>query len=566
MFVLNSDVQLGDVMIPEIDYYANVNFNVFYGYGIWKQPCDGSQNSEAKQCWFTLFFAAGARQLFPCFDEPRAKAIFDMRVARTEGWTTLFNTPVLYSEPVPDMDGWIWDVFATTPLMSTYTMALAIMDFASVPAAGNMTVWAQEPYVQKGFADYAAEVGPQCVKATERLYNVPYTLPKMDMVHVNNFGGAMENWGLITYEFDYLLYDPSLPDPDNDRKYDVLETIAHELSHQWYGNLVTCAWWDQLWLNEGFATYVSIVVSNIVDPEIHAWDRFVAQQMLYIMKVDSRKNAWALSDPITSIDDVDRKLGYISYYKGGAIIRMMESFLGIDTFNRAMTNYLNQLSYSVSEEEDLFLQLEAAGLEDGVWPQDGLEDLTEVMKTWTQQPGLPLVNVSRMADNQLRLSQTWYQNSDVTSNERIWSIPITWVNLAQDNIDWEDTTPDLWLNDVVREVTIDADQSKVIPILNKKAVGYYRIIYDVEIWSEIATILKTDHKSIHPYNRAQIICDIAHMSSHGHLDLNIADDVMEYFADNEQDFVAIRAYSECVSGAGKKKREKKFRRNKKHYQ
>ena len=345
----------------------------------------------------------------------------------------------------------------------------------------------------------------------------------------------------------------------------MLETVAHELAHQWYGNLVTCAWWDQLWLNEGFATYVSIVVSNIVDPEIHAWDRFVAQQMLYIMKVDSRKNAWALSDPITSIDDVDRKLGYISYYKGGAIIRMMESFLGIDTFNRAMTNYLNQLSYSVSEEEDLFLQLEAAGLEDGVWPQDGLEDLTEVMKTWTQQPGLPLVNVSRMADNQLRLSQTWYQNSDVTSNERIWSIPITWVNLAQDNIDWEDTTPDLWLNDVVREVTIDADQSKVIPILNKKAVGYYRIIYDVEIWSEIATILKTDHKSIHPYNRAQIICDIAHMSSHGHLDLNIADDVMEYFADNEQDFVAIRAYSECVSGAGKK-REKNFKRNNKHYQ
>ena len=98
----------------------------------------------------------------------------------------------------------------------------------------------------------------------------------------------MENWGLITYEFDYLLYDPSLPDPDNDRKYDVLETIAHELSQQWYGNLVTCAWWDQLWLNEGFANYVSIVVSNIVDPVIHAWDRFVAQQMLYIMKVDSR--------------------------------------------------------------------------------------------------------------------------------------------------------------------------------------------------------------------------------------------------------------------------------------
>ena len=457
MFVLNSGVQLGDFMIPEIDYFANVNFNVFSGYGIWKQPCDGSQDTGAKHCWFTQFESAGARQLFPGFDEPRAKATFDVRVARTEGWTTLFNTPLLYSEPVSGMDGWVWDVFATTPRMSTYTMALAIMDFASVPAAGNMTVWAQEPYVQNGFANYAAEVGPQCIQTTERLYNVPYTLPKMDMVHVNNFGGAMENWGLILYEFDYMLYDPSLPDPDNDRKYDVLETIAHELAHQWYGNLVTMAWWDQLWLNEGFATYVSIVVSNMVDPEIHAWDRFVAQQMFYVMKLDSRQSAWALSDPITSIDDINRKFGLISYYKGGSFVRMIESFLGMDTFNKGLSNYLNQMSFSASEEEDLFIQLEAAGLEDGVWPQNNVEDLTEAMKTWTQQAGLPLVNVSRMADNQLRISQTWYQNKDVTSNERIWSIPITIVNIADGGADaaWDDTTPDVWLTDVTTEVFSD---------------------------------------------------------------------------------------------------------------
>ena len=193
----------------------------------------------------------GARQLLPCFDEPRAKASFDVRVARTEGWSTLFNTPLLSSEPHPDREGWVWDVFETTPVMSTYTLALAIQDFASKPSAsGNMTLWAQEPYIsvspdsqtesqslkpesQNGFADYPAEIGPQCVSTLESLLGVPYSLNKMDMVHVNSFGGAMENWGLILYEFDYLLYDPSLPDPDFDRKYDVLETVAHELVHQW---------------------------------------------------------------------------------------------------------------------------------------------------------------------------------------------------------------------------------------------------------------------------------------------------------------------------------------------
>merc|ERR1719347_513006 len=124
---------------------------------------------------------------------------------------------------------------------------------------------------------------------------------------------------------------------------------------------------------------------------------------------------------------------------------MIESFLGTETFNKGLTNYLTAMSYSASVEEDLFIQLEAAGLEDGVWPQEGVEDLTEAMKTWTQQAGLPLVNVSRMTDNQIRLSQTWYRNTDVTSNERVWSIPITMVNIAQGgaDADWDDTTPDV---------------------------------------------------------------------------------------------------------------------------
>ena len=347
------------------------------------------------------------------------------------------------------MQGWVWDVFETTPIMSTYMIALAIQDFAAVPAANNMTIWAMSAHVEAGYADYAAQVGPQCVAATEQLYNVPYSLSKMDMMHVNNFGGAMENWGLILYEFDYLLYDSSLPDPDNDRKYDVLETIAHELAHQWFGNLVTMAWWDQLWLNEGFATYVSIRVADMVDPDIRAWDRFVANQMFYVMMRDSRANTWALSDPVTSIDDIDRKFGLISYYKGGSVIRMMESFLGLDTFNKGLEMYLKDQAYSTSIEEDLFIHLEAAALEDGVWPQDGVEDLTSVMKTWTQQPGLPVINVTRESETELRLSQGWYQNTEITSNERLWSIPVTMADLgsAVDN-NWEDTSPHLWLTDV----------------------------------------------------------------------------------------------------------------------
>ena len=224
-----------------------------------------------------------------------------------------------------------------------------------------------------------------------------------------------------------------------------------------------------MWLNEGFATYVSHVVADIVDPSIRTWDRFVANKLFHVMKIDSRPSSWALSNPVSSSWDIDRKFGLISYYKGGSIIRMMESFLGVETLNKALHTYLVDLSFQNSVEEDLFLHIEAAGLEDGVWPQDGVEDFTSVMKTWTQQAGLPLVNVTRKSEDRLELAQSWYRNSGSSSTDQTWSIPLTWTNLASPTTtDWDNTTPDLWLVDTSAEVTLDPGY---IPLLNKKAVG-----------------------------------------------------------------------------------------------
>ena len=137
----------------------------------------------------------------------------------------------------------------------------------------------------------------------------------------------------------------------------VAVVVAHELAHQWFGNLVTMDWWDQLWLNEGFATYVSHVIVQEVEPNIHSWERFVAERMMYVMKRDSRPSSWALSGPVTDTEDFDRKFGLISYYKGGAVIRMVESFLGVETLNKALTSYLKDMSYSSAVEEDLFIQV-----------------------------------------------------------------------------------------------------------------------------------------------------------------------------------------------------------------
>ena len=494
---LNSLIQPGDQIRLDIDFEGNVTPT--WDYGLWKQPC---RAGEEKQCWFTQGEHAGARMYFPCLDEPRAKAVFDVKIARTEGWSTLFNTRLLATEPLPDREGWVLDTFETTPRMSTYLIALAITDFSSKGAASgtNVTIWAEEEYVEAGFADYAAVVGPQCIEATENTYGVPYTLDKMDMIHVRGFQSAMENWGLITYDFDYLLYDPSEPDPENDRKFAVLSTMAHELAHQWYGDLVTMYFWDQTWLNEGFATYVEHTVSNLVDPKIYAWDRFVAEVMFHVMKIDSQPDTWSLSGPVTSIDDVHRKFGLITYYKGASVIRMMESFLGLETLNKGLNSYLNDMAFNTAQEDDLFIHLEAAALEDGSWPQEGVSDFSTVMKTWTRQAGLPLVNVTRMGDGSAVISQTWYRD-EVTegAGDQIWSIPVTMTDGEAASQDWEDTKPDFWLTEASVEVSLPSASS--VPILNKKASGFYRVTYDEDTWRAIGAILIRDHEAIHPYNR-----------------------------------------------------------------
>ena len=223
LFALNPLFEIGDVIEPEIDFEGSSHQE--RSWGLFKERCNS--NSD-KFCWFTQFEANGARYAFPCHDEPEAKATFDIKVARTEGWKTLGNMPIIRSEPVEDMNGWVWDIFETTPTMSSYLIAFAIQDYESVSGSGNVTVWATKEYIDAGYADYAKEVGPASLEFMGETFGINYSLPKMDMVNVPHFlAGGMENWGLVLYEFDYLLFDPS--NTDEDTKYNVIEYSSFEI-------------------------------------------------------------------------------------------------------------------------------------------------------------------------------------------------------------------------------------------------------------------------------------------------------------------------------------------------
>ena len=235
-----------------------------------------------------------------------------------------------------------------------------------------------------------------------------------------------------------------------------------------------------------------------------------------VMKEDSRQSSWALNDPVKSDEDIDRKFGDISYSKGGAVIRMMESFLGPATLAAGLGSYLQDLvrgalrltlllllfikAYGAATEMDLFAHLEAAGRESGMWPQPGgPEELSAAMGSWTNQAGLPVVTVER-AGAGLAVSQAWYTNHAPPSTEQQWAIPVTVAELELgSNTDWDDTRPQLWLLQQTATISLSTTGPVVV---NKRAVGYYRVQYSGQLWEELAQQLLQDHTAIHPLNRS----------------------------------------------------------------
>jgi len=534
-------------LITEITFGANIDpEDRFPGYGLYKVPCvEGSE----KYCWFTQFQSTGARWAFPCRDEPDEKAEFELRLLRKEGWASLSNMPLLSSTPGPE-DGlpdwapglWIQDNFASTVPMSPYLLAIAIHDFPSVPGPDNVTVWAPQVDIEAGFGDFSATYGARVLQFFGDTFGIEYVLPKMDMVSVPGKITAMENWGLSMYNREALLLDELTGGVEE--RWAVVNIVAHELAHQWTGNLVTLTWWDQLWLNEGFAVWLSHFACEQLEPTIHSWDWLLVRRVQRALKIDATSESWALSGPITSRSDIHRKFGEITYSKGGGVIRMMEMVLGRDALISGLSTYLDAFQYGNTVQQQLFSHLEAAGEIHGTWPQEGVDDFATTMKTWTDQAGFPLIQASRAPGGELILNQTWFTSKKTKGEERQWHIPITWVEV---NVtDWEDAKPKAWMTEHSLTLTDENfSSSNSLVLLNTLAVGYYRVLYDEPTWMRIADQLNLEHKAIHPLQRAAIICDVVSLAKEMMLSQEMVEAVLSY-REKEEDFAPLMAFRECV--------------------
>jgi puromycin-sensitive aminopeptidase len=361
---------------------------------------------------FTQFEATDARRMFPCFDEPAFKAVFRLTVTAPADLTVISNMPAAKTSK----KGAFQTVsFEQTPKMSSYLLALAVARLASKSAYVGKTkvsVWARPEDLDQ--ADFALEVATQALTRLNAYFDLPYQLPKMDLVAVPDFSaGAMENWGAIFFRDGAILFDPKLSSARGRRR--VAGTVTHEIVHQWFGDLVTMKWWNDVWLNEAFATWLATKMVDQWHPEWLSWQSY-EQGTLGALDVDSLRSTRPVSSKAVTPAEIDSQFDRLSYDKGGALLRMFENFLGEERFRTGLRNYVSKYRYQNTEAADLWRELEAASD----------RPMAKIAMDWVTLPGYPLIKVSPASnDNRsLEVSQSRFSAHGPSDDATLWSVPL----------------------------------------------------------------------------------------------------------------------------------------------
>jgi tricorn protease interacting factor F2/3 len=370
--------------------------------GIYRAPYDHTHVIS------THFEAAQARRMLPCVDRPDVKAEFNVSVRVDSGLDVISNMPVA---SVKAEGGKKVVVFQSTPRMSTYLLYLGVGKFEEQKdKIGRIDVIVAAIPGKANLGSFALNEAKKALVSFESYYGIPYELPKLHMIAVPEFAmGAMENWGAITFRETALLIDSGSSTRAKKR---VSEVVIHELAHQWFGDLVTMKWWDDIWLNESFATFMAFKVIDLLHPEWKVWEDFLIKETSGAGARDALRNTHPVQVHADSPDEIEQIFDDISYGKGASILRMVEAYVGKDVFRKGIQNYLSRYVYSNASGNDLWNMLEEASG----------QAVGRVMTAWVQQPGHPVVTVSSDG-GKLKLRQERFLISG--SFERgTWPIPI----------------------------------------------------------------------------------------------------------------------------------------------
>jgi aminopeptidase N len=428
------------------------------------------QGSRARKIMLgTQFEPTDARRFFPCWDEPVFRARFQLTVVVPENWLAVSNMPIESEQKVA---GGKEVRFASTPPMSSYLNVFVAgeLDFIESRVGPTQT----RVIATKGKAElgrYALEASAEILKYYNDYFGVPYPLPKLDQIAIpGGFGGAMENWGGITYYESRLLFDPK--SSSGETKQNIYEVLAHEMAHMWFGDLVTMAWWDNLWLNEGFASWMGSKCTAHFNPEWEVWlarelprdpTRRIGIAKEAAMEGDARSTTHPIQQRIATEAEANSAFDDITYKKGQSFLRMLESFLGEDVFRDGIRQYIAAHKYSNTTTADLWNALSDASN----------KSVGEIAAGWTEQPGFPVVTVKRKADDKVRLTQERFTVNFKNAPPLLWQIPLTYSVVGE-------TPATLLMTDKTAALeNIPADRALK---LNLNGAGNYRVEYDDRSW------------------------------------------------------------------------------------
>ncbi|XP_068131340.1 aminopeptidase N-like isoform X2 [Hyperolius riggenbachi] len=453
----------------------------------------------------TQMQAALTRKAFPCFDEPALKATFNITIRHKPDYVALSNmNPISVTTETWDGQQWNVTVFDKTPKMSSYTVAFIISQFKYI-GDEMIKIWGRKKAIEdESQGEYALAITGPMLTFFEDYYKIPYPLPKSDQVAIPDFfAGAQENWGLIAYRETALLWDSRESSIENKER--VVTVIAHELAHQWFGNLVTVRWWNDLWLNEGFATYVEYLGVDSAEPMWNYKDLFILYDVHKAMAVDALVSSHPLSieEEVNTTAQVNELFDVIAYSKGGSIVRMLSFILTEELFIDGLSSYLDRFKYDNTVYTDLWTHLQAAVDNQSAETLPPGENVTTIMDTWILQMGFPVVKVDTVLGS---VTQTHFLlDSDSVAPppspfNYIWKVPITYLSSSGHTSNW-------WLlqrTDTHNDFKVTGNDWILV---NINVTGYYRVNYDDGNWNRLLQQLNTDFSAIPVINRAQIIDD-----------------------------------------------------------
>nr|XP_033811401.1 glutamyl aminopeptidase [Geotrypetes seraphini] len=475
-----------------------------------------------------------ARKSFPCFDEPNKKATFNITIIHEAQYMALSNMPELSS--ISNEPGWNVTTFQKSVPMSTYLVCFAVHQFMFIEKISNrkipLRIYVQP--LQLDTAKYAASIIKDIFDAFEEYFNMSYSLPKLDLIAIPDFGtGAMENWGLVTFRETNLLYDHIESSSLNKQR--VAAVVAHELVHQWFGNIVTMDWWDDLWLNEGFASFFEYVGVNVTHPEWNMLDQALLDDVLPVMKDDALQSSHPIVVSVQTPAEITSAFDGISYSKGASILRMLQDWITPEEFQKGCQTYLKNYKFKNARTDNFWEAMaEASG-----------KPVKDVMDTWTRQMGYPVLNVEsdiKVTQKRFLLDPNANTSEPPSDLNYVWNIPVKWytsINKTENAVFYNksETTG--------IQLTNDANVTDILKI-NPAHIGFFRVNYEQSTWNSLADFLIANHMNFSEADRAGFFDDAFALASADIVNYLVALNLTKYLTE-EKDYLPWQRVASALS-------------------